>query len=475
MRSLFLRIFLWFWLALILVNVGVFFSFVLTRPEMPGPHWHRPPLGKYIMDIYAQTSAEIFERQGKPALAAYLNRLEEATNMRAVLFNERGEELSGRNIPSGAEALAKQVRADGPPEFSSVGEIRLGAQRAETLEGGKYTMVAELPSWEDHTRRLFFRTQAPRFLISILIGGLLCYWLARFLTRPVIQLRAATQELAAGNLGVRVSPKLIKHGGELAHLGNDFNRMAERIQAMVNAQRRLLGDISHELRSPLTRLILALEIARKRAGDTKAAALAHDRIELEAASLNEMISQLLTLTKMEESPETLRTEEVNLPALLSTIVDDADFEARGNNRTVRLLRSEECTTIGRPELLHSAIENVVRNAVRYTPEGSEVEVSLECYEDSGKRFALIKVRDYGPGVIKEVQEAIFLPFYRVADDRDRQSGGTGLGLAITARAVRSHGGEVKATNASDGGLLVEIRLPVTANIAAYLPGQRISG
>jgi two-component system sensor histidine kinase CpxA len=244
---------------------------------------------------------------------------------------------------------------------------------------------------------------------------------------------------------------------EVGQLGRDFNGMAERLESMVKAQQRLLGDISHELRSPLARLGVALGLARQRSGADANGAL--DRIERESDNLNEMISQLLELTRLESGTDGRKRTTIDLASLVRDVVEDADYEARGVNRSVQVVWTERCSINGIEDLLRSAVENVVRNAVRFTPEGTAVEVALQRQNGSGSNFAIISVRDHGKGVPEESIEKIFRPFYRAEDARDRQSGGgTGLGLAITERAVRMHGGSVTAANTKDGGLSVELRL-----------------
>jgi signal transduction histidine kinase len=226
---------------------------------------------------------------------------------------------------------------------------------------------------------------------------------------------------------------------------------------MVKAQQRLLGDISHELRSPLARLGVALGLARQRSGPDAAGSL--DRIERESDNLNEMIRQLLTLTRLESGTDSRKRTNVDLAALVRDVAEDADFEARSLNRSVQVVASDKCSINGVEELLRSAVENVVRNAVRFTPEGTAVEVALTRQNGAADNFAVISVRDRGNGVPDESLEKIFRPFYRTEDARDRQSGGgTGLGLAITERAVRMHGGTVEATNAPGGGLSVKMKL-----------------
>jgi len=228
----------------------------------------------------------------------------------------------------------------------------------------------------------------------------------------------------------------------------------------MTAQRHLLRDISHELRSPLARLIVALELARQRSGKEAKGAL--ERIEEEAERLNDLIGQLLTLTQLESGGERIERGPVPLKELIESIAADADFEAQTRGRNVRALVEDDFAVQGSEELLRRGIENVVRNAVRYTAEGTQVEIAVSRRRGDSGDSVVIRVRDHGPGVPEEVLARIFLPFYRVADARDRQSGGTGIGLAITERAVRLHNGTVAAANAPDGGLIVEITLPLSS-------------
>jgi signal transduction histidine kinase len=229
--------------------------------------------------------------------------------------------------------------------------------------------------------------------------------------------------------------------------------MAEKFETLITSPRRLLGDISHELRSPLARLNVALELARQRAGEEASGAL--QRIQREAENLNEMIGQLLALTRLEGEAEGVNKISFDLAQLILDIVDDADYEARNRNRSVRLEAPEACPLLGNEQLLRRAIENVVRNAVQYTAEATTVEVKLVCGVQT-----TVTVRDHGSGVPAEVLDKLFRPFYRVDEARDRNSGGTGLGLAIAERAVRLHGGTVEAANVATGGLAVTIILPV---------------
>lgn len=453
-RSLFLKIFLWFWLGMILANVALFLSVAATRPSQQSRPWRDAS----VAGQSARKAADAYDQGGPAALNAYLQQFENTTGIYSVLLDEQGRDLSERPVPAGGQELAERAANSGVSEFNVSGASVLVARQVVTAKGRGYIYVSRVPRTPFNVS---LRAQALRLLVVLFTGGLLCYGLATYLTTPIRKLRETTHEFADGNLGARVGTKLVKRQDEIAQLGTDFNLMAERLQAMVAAQHRLLGDISHELRSPLARMGVALELARKRAGTEAKSAL--DRIEHEAENLNEMIGHLLKLTRLESGTDGLRRTDVDLAQLVREVSDDADFEARSRNRSVHVVACDECSTKGTEELLRSAVENVVRNAVRYTAEGTEVQVALRTQNGSGDGSAEISVRDFGHGVPEEAMEKIFHPFYRTEDARDRESGGSGLGLAITARAVRLHGGSVKAVNAKGGGLEVTIDIPIHKN------------
>ena len=278
----------------------------------------------------------------------------------------------------------------------------------------------------------FARSLGVRSLVTFIVGGLVCLGLAWHLTAPIRRLRTATQRLTAGDLTARVGSEQIRGRDEIAALGRDFDLMAERIEELLTTQQHLLRDISHELRSPLARLSVALELARQRSGPEAGGAL--DRIGREAERLNDLIGQLLTLTRLENGGERIARGPVSLKPLIQAIAADADFEAQTHQRAVRAVVAEEAVIHGSEEMLRRGIENVVRNAVRYTAEGTEVEIAVSRRRGDSGDAAVIRVRDHGPGVPEEALSRMFLPFYRVADARDRQTGGTGIGLAITERA-----------------------------------------
>jgi len=236
---------------------------------------------------------------------------------------------------------------------------------------------------------------------------------------------------------------------ELAELARDFDVMAERIESLVTSQQRLSRDVSHELRSPLARMNVALEIAKQKSNGVASPVL--DRIEAESNRLNEMISRLLTLSRLETGAQDFDRAEIDLKSLVEQVVSDADFEANAVGKSVRITHADKCNIVGSDELVASAVENVLRNAVRYTRDGSSVEVALN--SEDGK--ATVSVRDHGGGVPEDELKNLFRPFYRVGEARDRGSGGTGLGLAIAEQAIKAHKGRIEAKNTGDG-LIVEI-------------------
>jgi two-component system sensor histidine kinase CpxA len=297
-------------------------------------------------------------------------------------------------------------------------------------------------------------------LLAMGISGLICFLLTRHITAPVFELRRVAESIAGGNLSARVPADLRDRRDEIGHLGRDFDRMAERLDSLMDGHKRLLGDVSHELRSPLSRLLVALGLARKASTAEMPELL--DRIALEARRLDSLIGQLLTLSRIESGSHAAARSAIDLTALVHEVVSDADFEARAHSRRVAVTTFEECTVSGFEELLRSAIENVVRNAVRFTPEGTAVDVSIRRADDR----AVIKVRDQGPGVPESMLSEIFLPFRRV-QTQGTWNEGSGLGLAIAHRAVTANGGRISAMNARDGGLNVAIEIPfrVSASLA----------
>jgi len=449
MRSLFLKIFLSYWVALALFFVLAIIVTITLRQRGEFAAWEAR------QNAVLSEAVQTYEQAGQPELRRYLDDLHDSQHVRAFLFDDHGQELSSRPVPHWAESVARGAM---PPPHDLWQRFAPSPFRRITLaasSGRHYTAVVMLPPGPIGPGGI----PGMGVFIGIVSSGLVCYLLARYLTSPIVRLRAATQKLAAGDLSARAGKPGSRGGDEIAELVRDFDVMAERLETSVKAQARLLTDISHELRSPLARLNVALALARQRTGPGAESAL--DRIDLEANRLNDLIGELLTIARLEAGDDSRQKLPIHMAEMLQEICSDADFEAQSRNCSVNGVIGCDPVVIGSPTLLHSAIENVVRNGTRYTREGTAVEVCLERADTTIQHEAIIRVADSGPGVPEESLSKIFRPFYRIDDARGRQTGGVGLGLAITDRVVRLHGGSVHAENRPEGGLVVEIRLPAT--------------
>ena len=450
MRSLFLKIFLSFWVAQALFVVLAIALAIWLRPQRENATLDA--LEAKVM----KESIEAYHAGGPENLGRYLTQLQATQHVRAFLFDSEGKEISGARPPEYIEHFqqGRSVPAGG-------GWLRFAAgrflhQTTATVNGERYTLVMAVPP---PPQSFFSLRNIPLvwILIAVLSSGLVCYPLALYMTRPVVKLRAAAQKLAAGDLSARAGVSTSSRKDEIAELVREFDSMAGRLEAMVKAQSRLWSDVSHELRSPLARLSVALELARQRSGSAASGAL--ERIALESERLNELIGRLLTIAKLESGEEGIDKSPVHLEELISEVAQDAEFEAQSRQCHVRFSFDQDFVLNGNAALLRSAVENVVRNAIRYTREGTKVEINLKGGDQSNR--AVVTVQDSGPGVPADALEKIFRPFYRIDDARGRQTGGVGLGLAITERAILLHGGTVKAVNRPEGGLRVEMRLPGT--------------
>jgi two-component system sensor histidine kinase CpxA len=452
MKSLFLRIFLSFWMAQALFVVLAIIVTLAFRP--------RSATWEGLRTTALNDAVNGYEEGGEPQLRKYLDSLESTQHLRAFLFDEKGIEVSGRPAPDWAIRIAT-----GGPRMPRDGFIIPAPpvqrdSRASSDGKHRYTLVLGLPPGP----RVFFGPRGmpvPGLIIAIISSGLVCYLLSWYLTKPIVRLRAATRQLAAGDLTARSGAPASARRDEVAGLMRDFDAMAERLETLLKAQSRLLNDISHELRSPLARLNVALGLARQRSSGENADML--ERIELEASRLNELIGRILTLARLEDGEQRVPQTPVPLDELVLNVAEDAEFEAQARHcHVVTVIPDGGWGVCGNASLLHSAIENVVRNAIRYTQERTSVEIELSSEQGAQGPEAVLKVSDCGSGVPPQALQKLFEPFYRLDDARERQTGGVGLGLAITERAVRFHGGKVAARNRPEGGLQIEIRLPLTS-------------
>lgn len=448
MRRLFWSIFLSFWAALIVFSAATMLAVSFMLEQAREQEGGRSPRER--LEVHAAEARVVAERDGLEGLRRWLRGIDRRELVPVLLLDAESNDLLGRPV---RERLVERLQRD-----EERGRLHRRFAEIRLADGSGYRLVMDFQGAT--LARLLARPRvlALPFIVAALVSGLVCFLLARYLTAPLARLRRATEAYANGDLDTRVMPHMGRRRDEIAELGQAFDRMAGRLQVLMTSQRQLLSDVSHELRSPLARLHVALGLARQRAEGRASEEL--DRIEREAERLNDLIGQLLSLARLESGISAPGREPVDLTGLLSGVVADANYEARNSRRRVEFSVPAAVVVEGNGDLLQSAFENIIRNAVRHTAEGTTVTIGLD-RDPSGSGWC-ITVQDQGPGVPDDMLVKLFEPFVRVGDARDRASGGYGLGLAIARRAILAHGGEIRASNLPSGGLRIEVRLPAVS-------------
>ncbi|HEY0162524.1 MAG TPA: ATP-binding protein [Edaphobacter sp.] len=445
MRSIFVRVFLTFWFASALMIVSMAVISSLTNAHPLAHRWLARSL-----DLYAKTAVDLYEQGGETQLQEYLAAIQDNSRITATLLNGSSN-LSTNPVPS--EALALLTRAQS--EQHSVYALQsqwLGVVRQER-DGKTYFFVAQVNPARTYGSLIDPRKFLFRVAMVLLISATLCGLLARSITRPIRSLQRTATELAKGDLSARASPALAGRNDELASLAHEFDRMAERVQLLLDQQKLLLRDISHELRSPLARLNVSAELVQR--GDTASAA----RMQADIRSLEKMISDLLTLARIDASDKHSRKEAVHIGRLVQQIVKDASFEGVTEGKSVVQTGVFDRHVTADPGLLHSCIENVVRNALKHTPARGVVEVNIADASSHDAPMIAVTTTDEGKGVPEHALEQIFDPFFRLASSDSHRQGGAGLGLSISRRIATLYGGEITAHNLDHSGLEVRLRLP----------------
>jgi two-component system, OmpR family, sensor kinase len=453
MHSLFVRIFVLFWIAMaIIVGGSIAITITVAARQYESPDMQRRP------NVAIQAS-EVLAAGGIPALKGWLAANRSPLDERDLfIIGPDGRDILGRNLSASAARRLEffnhdmmQDRAHLPPPPGNFRPPHFAPQIVGP-DGAAYSvlLVPRRPSAFGALSLpgIWFTTLG----IALVVSAFASWWLARHLSAPIRRIQAGARALASERLGMptagmRVSAGLEGRKDELAVLARDFDAMADKLRANRAAITRLLRDISHELRSPLARMRVAVGLARQPAGD---AGRQMERLEREIERLDSLISQVLKLARLHGSDAHFEREQFDLDEVVEQVVRDANYEGAVKGCSVRLSGAAHAKINGNRELLGSAIENVLRNAVRYSPADTPVDVSIE-------RLRIV-IRDRGPGVPAGDLERIFEPFYRVAESRDRDSGGEGIGLAITSEVMKAHGGSATANNLKGGGLEVILSL-----------------
>jgi two-component system, OmpR family, sensor histidine kinase CpxA len=448
-RTIFAKIFFWFWIATAAVTASVLLITLMGGAQPLGRRWL-----SHSLDFYARSAVDFYTHGGALELQKYLDDIEQSSAIRATLLDPQGKDVLGRGLPPGTERVLAWARKAGESRFHT-GLAWTGASLVHTPRGD-FILVARVYPLRGFWHEPSFPAALLRTAIALISAGLLCWLIARHITAPVRALQTAARRIANGELSVRATPNIPPRNDELADLAHDFDRMADRIQSLLRKQQELLGDVSHELRSPLARLSVSLELIRR--GDHDAV----ERMQVDLDQLDRLIGQLLTLTRLQLRDGRDMETAFNLRKIVESVTEDAGFEGNSSEKFVVITRADDCLMTGDPALVRSCIENVARNAVRYTRPQTSVEISL-VFQKGVSSMADVTVLDRGPGVPSETLPHLFEAFYRVSEARDRESGGAGLGLSIAQRVVTLHGGTIAAKNREGGGLAVDIRLPAKSN------------
>ena len=505
MHSLFLRIFMLFWIAMaIIVGGSIAVTFVAAAREYESRDFQRRP----AVAIHA---SEVLARSGLGGLEKWLAANERSIpDRRLYVIGPDGRDILGRRLEGNAARRLENFResmSENDPSGgaeSAVGEngggtsgaaagnaeqggaVASGAGTGGAAAGGAGSAAPSPPAPtpgnfrpqralpqivgpDGATYTLLIVARRPSIFgalslpgisfmilcIALVVSAFASWWLAEHLSAPIRRIQAGARALASENLEVRVSAGLEGRRDEVAVLARDFDAMADQLRAHREAIARLLRDVSHELRSPLARMRLAVGLARRPSADLERQL---DRLESEIERLDGLIGQVLKLARLNGTEVPLERERFDVDEVIEEVVRDANFEGAAKGCRVETRGAALSAVNGNRELLRSAIENVLRNAVRYSPEGARVDVAVE----RGEHGLTVSVCDHGPGVPPDELERIFEPFYRVAESRDRNTGGEGIGLAITSRVMKAHGGSATADNRAGGGFEVRLNLPLAA-------------
>lgn len=472
MESLFGRVFLSFWAAIVLFATA---AMAVTTLNFIGET--RDP-----REITRQAGTVLY-RDGRAGLETWLReRNARHPRQRTFVVDEHGRDILGQPVPRRAlmqppgPAPRPPARLPPPGAGPPAGPApvidlqpppRHGAtppphdsrppmppgSRIFGADGAVYRVLFDPPPRRGPFSPPFSGwVRAGLFALAMAISGFVSYLLARSISRPLGQLQSTARTLADGRLEVRTSQVVSNRRDEIGALAREFDAMAERLEGLLAARQQLLRDLSHELRSPLARLQMAVGLARQDSADV---GRQFERIERESDRLATLVSQILELARLDRDPSTLVREEVPLDELVQQVVRDAEFESQSapGRITLQLDGPGDLAVMADRRLMHAAIDNVVRNALLHGGSGS---IEVECGASADRVH--ITVRDHGPGVPPEDLERIFEPFYRV-DEAATTGAGTGIGLAVAAKSVTLHGGRIHAENAAAGGLKLTISLP----------------
>ncbi len=449
-RFLFFRIFIWFWLTLVAtIGLLLFLSNLpsneLSHEPLRGPmkknlHY----LAKHIERRANKSHKPLSEIVKHPRVGKHQLLYIAAETPEASFFNQALE----KPIDPGQLHFSKTLK----PQVIFTENYQAFGPEPIKVNQKTYWIYQINPHKKFHMLGNLRRMpNSIKLIIALIASFSLSLLFSRTLIKPINALKKAAFEIASGNLSSRIETNQTRHD-ELGELTQDFNKMAHKLELLMNSQKRLLADISHELRSPLTRLQMATGLAQMQSKDDDNSHL--KRVEQEAAKLDAMIADVLKLSRFEAHEQELNLEYQNFSLVLDQVISDAKFESQQLNKTLEVNGEQTAELSFDAQVMASAIENILRNAIKYANNLISVTIQQTTHR------LLITICDDGPGVPGSELDALFEPFYRISQSRTRNSGGTGLGLAISKHAIKAHNGEITLSNQNNSGLCVLISLPI---------------
>jgi two-component system, OmpR family, sensor histidine kinase CpxA len=459
MYRLFLKIFFWYWLT-----AWGMIAIVLLGTRLTGMRQvSAPNMYATVAPILAEEAVKAYESGGPEAFARFTQSDDNKRERQLFL-------LDGLN--SNKDVLSRPVSDDGLRVVRAAKDGQLVVFRAHiaaykfvSSSGHPYILMLYLKSNLRQMTDVLLGDGLPFSISLILLVTLLCLGLAYHIASPIHSIQSTARRVAQGDLKARVPPSVSRRFDELAALAKDFDSMVNRLDSLIQTQKKLLNSVSHELRSPLARINLSLALLRNRfSADSDDL---FQRLDRDVERIDLLMGQLLTLSRLEAGFSSAEREDVDFAQLVEEVAADGNFEAQALGKSVSLQTTGSIIVPNAdPHALRSACENIIRNAIRFTRPGSDVQIVLEVARSAPEPLALLSVRDHGPGVPEDSLQAIFQPFYRINGDGEAK-GGNGLGLAIASEAIRLHRGTIRAENLRPTGLAIIVQLPVAYDVAPH--------
>jgi two-component system sensor histidine kinase CpxA len=457
MHRLFLKIFFWYWLtawgmiAIVLLGIRLTGMRQVSAPNMYAT----------VAPILAAEAVKAYESGGAEAFARFSQGNDHERERQLFLLDGFNKDVLSRPLSEDGLRVAQAAKDGQLVVFRG----HIAAYKFVSSSGHPYILMLYLKSDLRQIADALLGGGLPFTISLILLVTVLCLGLAYHIAWPIHSIQSTARRVAQGDLKARVPSSVSRRFDELAALAKDFDSMVNRLDSLIQTQKKLLNSVSHELRSPLARINICLALLRKRfSADSDDL---FQRLDRDVVRIDLLMGQLLTLSRLEARFSSAERQDVDFAQLVEEVAADANFEAQALGKSVSFQTSDSIILRNAdPDALRSACENIIRNAVRFTRQGSDVQIVLEVDGSAPDSLALLSVRDHGPGVPEECLEAIFQPFYRINGDTEATVG-NGLGLAIASEAIRMHRGTIRAENLLPTGLEIIILLPFAHDIASH--------